>query len=77
MTESNWLMDPKDNRVTKWYTPSKCEFLDVISQGPVFKIYGNLTAGPETILMDGFKIEYGETDISHRECSTSRPMSTG
>merc|ERR1712093_415144 len=74
MTESQWLQDPKDNRVSKWYTPSKCDFLDVISQGPVFKIYGNLTQGPETILFDDFKIQFGEKDISHRECTTSRPM---
>merc|ERR1711964_400081 len=68
--ETQSLKDPKDDRVPTWSQPSKCEMLDVLSQKPKIKIFGNFTGKSETLLLDGVKVSFGNVNLTYEDCDT-------
>lgn len=51
---SGWMKDPK-NTLMKWTTPTKCEFIEVLSAISSLKILGDFTNRHESVSMDDVK----------------------
>lgn len=50
-----WLLDPK-NTLVSWATPSKCEFIEVLSGLSSLKILGDFTKWYESVALDSVQL---------------------
>jgi hypothetical protein len=52
---SGWLLDPK-NTLSKWYKPTQCQFIEILSGISSIKILGDFTKWYESVALDDVSI---------------------
>ena len=59
---SGWFVDPKNNLVTTWSSPTQCQFINMLANLSYLRISGDLTTSYEIIGIDAISITAGPSN---------------
>jgi hypothetical protein len=72
LNENSWLIDPESS-LTTWSKPTKCEFLEVLSNISEFSILGDFTRWYESIAIDDVIFKVADKKGGAPICGQGKP----